>query len=444
MLKALLSDRGVVSGLLTRVVQGIAGPISAVLVLRFFDPEVQGYYYTFFSLLGLQIFLELGLSTVVTTFASHEWASLSSDQNGKVVGDTLALARLATLAKKAFRWYAIGAGLLLLVLIVFGIWFFDSRAQSGVVEWRYPWIALCCLASSSFIFLPAWALLQGCGQIATINSFRLVETICRSAVLWTAIAMGATLWSGVVALAVSVLISGGFLVLRYRTFFASLLKTRQTSDFDWKSEVAPVQWRIAASWIAGYFAFYLFTPATFFFLGSKEAGQVGITWALVSGLSGIAGTWLQVRSPAFGGLVAQKEFTALDTLATHTALVSGLVCAVLSGGVLAGLLILDAFRPDISSRFLPIGAIAIFLLAELLHQISMVQSTYLRAFKREPFLGVSLGSAIIIGVGTLVLTPITGGFGPSLSYLMGISAALVWGTFVFLRSRREWTFPRSQ
>ena len=116
-------------------------------------------------------------------------------------------------------------------------------------------------------------------------------------------------------------------------------------------------------------------------------------------------------------------------------------------GALVGILalsVLDYYRPDLSARLLPVGAVAIFMLAELLHQISMVQSTYLRAFKKEPFLWVSLGTGATIALSNVILIRPLGGYSAALSYLIGISLALVWGTIIFVKCRRDWTFPRAE
>ena len=40
----------------------LSGPITILLLTTFFSPKVQGYYYTFGSVLALQVFLELGFS----------------------------------------------------------------------------------------------------------------------------------------------------------------------------------------------------------------------------------------------------------------------------------------------------------------------------------------------------------------------------------------------
>src|SRR5688572_3707561 len=78
-------DRAVFYVLAGRVWSFASGPITLVLIASQLTPQVQGYYYTFASLVALQGFAELGLGIVIVQFASHEWAFLSLDR-GRVVG----------------------------------------------------------------------------------------------------------------------------------------------------------------------------------------------------------------------------------------------------------------------------------------------------------------------------------------------------------------------
>ena len=256
------------TGLITKFLQGVSGPITAVLVLQFFDPKIQGYYYTFGSLLALQIFVELGLSAVITTFAAHEWSELSISESGLIVGNPIALSRLAAITRYAFRWYVVGAALLLVVLLVVGLWFLGARYDVGDVNWVAPWIALSFIASAIFALTPAWAILTGCGQIGSVNSYRLFESVLRSPVIWVAIALGASLWATVFAAGVTLLASIYFLLTRYRAFFVSLSQVSKLDGWNWRKEVGPLQMKVGLAWLSGYFAFSLFTPATFYLLAS--------------------------------------------------------------------------------------------------------------------------------------------------------------------------------
>ena len=70
-------DRAVFFTLLGRGWNVGAGLIIIALVAHFLSPELQGYYYTFNSLIALQVFAELGLNFAIIQFASHEMAQLT-------------------------------------------------------------------------------------------------------------------------------------------------------------------------------------------------------------------------------------------------------------------------------------------------------------------------------------------------------------------------------
>ena len=56
-------DRAVWWTLLTQGFRFITGPITMLLMVHFLTPEIQGYAYTFGSIMALSIFLEMGFST---------------------------------------------------------------------------------------------------------------------------------------------------------------------------------------------------------------------------------------------------------------------------------------------------------------------------------------------------------------------------------------------
>ncbi|MBI1175199.1 MAG: TIGR04372 family glycosyltransferase [Sideroxydans sp.] len=433
-------NRAVVWGLSGKILAGLSGPITAILIAKKFSPELQGYHYTFFSLLALQVFVELGLSGVITTFASHEWAKLSLNERGRIEGDPVALSRLSSLAALGFRWFVAAAVFFTILLAVGGYFFLSTKSSLGPqIHWQGPWIGLCILTGLNLAFVPAWAILQGCEQVERIYFYRFVEMSLRYPAVWVALLMGAQLWTGLIASAIGTCWALGFLWRKYRHFLASLRYAEKSESVDWKHDILPLQWRIALSWISGYFMFSLFTPALFHFQGPVVAGQFGMTWALISGVSGLAGTWLQVKVPEFGALVSQKKFQALDQIVRKTAMISFWI-AILGGALLLGIiLILDYYSPALRLRLLPMLPIGIFIFAEALNQVSSVQSSYLRSFKREPFLVLSVVMGSTVGISTIICAKYFGVTGISFAYLAAVLIGLGWGTFIFSECRREWT-----
>jgi hypothetical protein len=432
-------NRPVLWGLLGKAWLAGAGPLTALFVAYSFSPILQGYYYTFLSLLALQILLELGLTTVIGVFASHEWAKLSRDSNGRVTGDAEALSRLESLTKLGLRWFSIGGLVLALGLAGLGSAFFHHTSGSAEVAWLGPWILLCLLTGASVVMLPAWALLHGCNQITEVNFYRLLESFFRTLALWAALLLGAGLWSPAVSLLAALVMGVAFLLSRYRRFFLSIFQAPLTVRVDWKREIFPMQWRIAVSWVAGYFMFSLFTPVAFHYQGPVVAGQTGMTWAFVGGIGHLATTWLQVKSPVFAILVARRDFAELDRVALRTAIISFVVAAIASAGLLVALAMLALQDHELHARFLPLFSVAIFAAAEVLNRVSNAQAVYLRSFKQEPFMWLSVACGLLVAVTTFIGAIYFTMTEVALGYLASVILALAWGTSIFVRCRREWT-----
>src|ERR1700721_120552 len=89
-------DRAVGFTVLARFWSSAAGVVTVALIARFLSPAQQGYYYTFGSLVALQIVFELGFSVVILQTASHEAAHLSFLPGALISGNPPAHSRLAS------------------------------------------------------------------------------------------------------------------------------------------------------------------------------------------------------------------------------------------------------------------------------------------------------------------------------------------------------------
>ena len=65
-------DKAILFTVMARIFQGVGGIISVLLVATCLTGVEQGFYYTFGSILAIQIFFELGLGTIITQFVAHE------------------------------------------------------------------------------------------------------------------------------------------------------------------------------------------------------------------------------------------------------------------------------------------------------------------------------------------------------------------------------------
>lgn len=435
-------DSAVIFGVLSTIRGAVSGPVAALLIAFYFTPELQGYYYAFISLLALQVFVELGLGYVIVQFASHEWSSLSLDEHHRITGSPEALSRLISLGRVAFRWYAIAGGILAVGLGVAGYVFFSQSPYPGI-DWLTPWLVLCVLTGLWLCLVPLWSLLEGCNQVSQVYAFRVTEGILVTLTTCLAIVFGAGLWVPAMATAVALAWSMAFLRRRYWPFFLVFFAPPKGPSIHWWSEIWSMQWRIALSWLSGYFVFSLFTPVLFHYHGAVAAGQMGMTWSLVSGLLGVSSMWAITKAPRFGVLIAKKEYATLDRLFFRVTVASVVVTSCGAIAIWTTVYLLYAFGHSLSARLLPPLPTGLFLAATVLMQISIPMSVYLRAHKTEPLLGLSVVSGILIGLLTWFLGRRFGAIGMAVGYLSVVALGLPMATVIWYRCRAAWHAPIS-
>lgn len=409
-----------------------------VLIARFFAPETQGFYYTFASLLGLQSFIELGLSLVILNIASHEWAKLSLDSAGTITGDALSLSRLASLARFTLIWFTVATLIFVLVVALIGYVFFSQSANQAI-EWRSPWFWVVLLTGFVVFALPFIALLEGCNQVGVVNQFRFGQAMLMTLAQWIVIILDGGLWVLVASAAVNVGSVIWLLAIRYRGFFASLMEQGRRGTIDWKIEIWPMQWRLGVSGVVNYFALSLFNPVMFHYHGPVVAGQMGMTLALAAAVQSMGLAWISTKVPTFGILVARKDYQILDRLWLKMSLVS--MAVVIIGLANAWILLwgLNALDVSLAKRMLPLLPSGLFFIATVLMQITQCEAAYLRAHKKEPLVAVGLVSGLAIGFLVWQMGSRFGPTGAGASYLGVISFCIVpWITYIWFRSRAEW------
>ena len=446
-------DRAVGFAVLARLWQLMTGPVTQLLLVVSFSKATQDYYYAFNSLLGMQIFVELGLHVVLINVSSHEWSRLSL-QDGKIVGDTGARSRLISLGRMMLRWYGIAALVFAATITMAGFLFFGQTAIAGNgasqvrenVAWLTPWIALVIVNGLQLPLLPLTAILEGCNQLAVVNRVRFLQAVTGTFVVWLAVTSGFGLWSLVASAAIR--LSGEFylVAVRYRTFFTAFRSPPEEDQVDWKQEILPLQWRIAVQGILLWLANSM--PLLLIFKGRPEgeAAQLGMTWTILTALQGASLAWIETRRPVFGALIAARKFTELDQLFFR---VTRLSMLIMTAAVICFSLTVwwlgtrsEWLFERLAGRMLPVGPTVMFATAMVLLQFALCTNLYVRAHKRDPFLVASIVSSLTVAALQVWYGKQHGNSGVAAGYLLGIAFVQVplW-TLIWVRTRKEWHVP---
>jgi O-antigen/teichoic acid export membrane protein len=430
-------DRAVLFAALAKGWGLCAGPVTVLLIASYFTPELQGYYYTFANIIVLQVFVELGLGTVLVQFTSHEWSRLRLDTTGQLVGDEEALSRLISIARVGAKWYLTG-GIIVALGLSLGGYFFFSGSPSQNVSWFWPWLCLCLLAGMNICLVPVWSLLEGCNQVSQLFTYRFIQGVCCSFFVWIAILLGVGLWAATVNLGVSLICAAIFLVGHYRRFLKTLIWSQPLGPrISWYREILPMQWRIALSWVSGYLIFSLFTPILFKYHGPVVAGQMGMTWSLLSAM-GIASAWLAPRVPKFGILIAQRKYEELEHLFWRITIIVVAISIFMALGIWFFVYVLYESGSQLATRLLPPFPTALFLIAQILVTISLPFSTYMRAHKTEPIAHLSVIAAVLNGISAITLGKYYAAYGMAWGYLFINIMIIPMVVLVWHRQRLEW------
>lgn len=438
LLDALGLNPAVVFTLLTRAWQTVAGAVTLVLIAYFFAPDVQGFYYTFSSLLALQAFVELGLYIVIVNRASHEWSKLRLDDARAVAGDAAALSRLGSLVRFIARWYTVVSLLFVLGVGIAGYVFF-SQSRSTNIAWEAPWATVVVLAAIQLWLMPFLSLLEGCNQVVAVNRFRFAQAVVEALAMWLLFAAGAELWVVAGSLAVRVLATLWFLGYGYGRFFRSALQVRSQERIRWREELWPMQWRLAAQLVVNSIAFSLFTPVMFHFYGAEVAGQTGMTLQIIGVVTAMAHAWVETKVPHFGALVVRRDYAELDRIWWQASKLSYGFAVAASLVIWLAVLALNVTGVEFASRILGPLPTALFLIAYGLTHVTHFQGLYLRAHAREPFLMLGVLGGLLIGGFVFVFGSTYGPTGAAASFLAVIALLIVpMGTVIWIRRRAEW------
>ena len=220
----------------------------------------------------------------------------------------------------------------------------------------------------------------------------------------------------------------------------NIWKIHVVEKVSYMKEIFPYQWRIALSWISGYFIFQLFNPVLFATEGAVVAGQMGMTMQALNALMALTQSWINTKVPVLSGLIANKKYIELDSLFNKTMkqmLAIGttlLVAFVITIFAIQHIDLLMRF----GNRFLPI--IPLILMAWSSWTLFPVNcwATYLRCHKKEPLLLNSVVVGILCCLSTITFGNLYGLYGMVIGFALLRFVSLTWIHHIYVTKKKEW------
>ena len=436
-------DKAIAYTSASRVIQGFTGVVSVFFITTFLTGVEQGFYYTFGSILALQVFFELGLTGIMTQYVAHEASHLRLNEDKEYVGEERYRSRLASLLHFCVKWYGILAIIIFIFLLFAGNIYFNKYgdSQGECVEWRGAWLLISVATSLNFLYSPLTSILNGLNFVKDTSKIGFWQQILVPTCTWIGLATGFKLYVTGIGYLITALI--WFIYVYKSELYRVLLnmwRVRITERVSYLKEIFPYQWRIALSWVSGYFIFQLFNPVLFATEGAVVAGQMGMTMHALNALMALTQSWINTKVPRLSALIAQKSYNALDSLFNTT-----MRQMLAIGSFLMFFFIVVVFAlqniellSKFGARFLPMFPLIMMCWACWTMFPINCWATYLRCHKREPLLTNSVVVAILCCVSTLWGGKLFGLYGIVIGFSVLRLVSLTWVYSIFKKKKHEW------
>ncbi len=428
----------------SRIIGGLTGVLSVFFITAFLTGVEQGFYYTFGSILALQVFFELGLTGIMTQYVAHEASHLQLNSNHEYEGEDKYRSRLSSLVHFCVRWYAVLALIVFFFLLIVGFLFFGSYGKEHAgVSWLFPWMIICVNTALNVFQSPFISIFTGLGKIKEMSKIGFYQQLIVP-VNWLGLILGFKLYVLGITGLISILIWQCYV---WKTGLARIIvnlwRYRITERVSYMKEIFPYQWKIALSWVSGYFIFQLFNPVLFATEGPVVAGQMGMTLTALNSIRSLSDSWMNTKIPLYSKLIALKDYFTLDSLFNKTLkqMFSISLVLLVSFFLLIMILNITQFKFGehvLADRFLRYWPLIFMMFSVCIQQFVSSWAMYLRCHKQEPFLVLSICNGIACLCSTFILGNLYGLYGITIGYLLINVMIAPWAYNIYKTKRQEW------
>ncbi len=379
---------------LAKTLQGV-GLLALLFSVNTYLDEIQrGFYFSFSSLVALQVFFELGIGVVVLQNAARLIVSCGGNLDSNI-NDKSLYKDIRGLYQFNLVWTALAGALLFLLIFPLGKIFFGGIPESVLLSWQSEWLLLC--VSVAF-FLPLSAQLsffEGSGYLKEVLKLRVALSFLSYLNGIIALVLGYGLYAVAVTFMTQIFLILIWLTLIKRQQTLLMFQTLPTFKnlYKWFKKLLPMQWKIALSWVCGYIAFQTATPITLSYFGAGPAGEIGLFLTISNMFVGFMGAWMSTKIPIFSKLIENNEIKVLNNLFYETIKKSSIVFLFIS---IFLYLFSQIYLGYSKTNFITTYAVITFIIISGLTSISFAQAVYLRSFLKELFVPSSIAYALLV------------------------------------------------
>lgn len=381
----IIRDKPVFYSLVGTVWRVLFAPISLFLIALKLTPELQGFYYLFFSIAGMQQVMEAGFSHTLVQSISHEMGDVKLEK-GILTGKQESILNIQEAMRMGFSWYFIVSIFCIIVVYPIGIFIIGHDNMDKFHVWFAPWTVFIICFSINLALYPVNFFFEGILHLEKIYKNRLLIQFITSLVFVFALLLNAGLFCIVVFSICSFAINFIFLFIpnikQFKYYLFKLPSKKYVNTiFKWQLKVSLV-------WCSGYLYWQLPTVIVFMMLGPVLSGQYSMTSNVINSVVNIGQVFIRTKAALIGKLRATNLFSEAYRLYRKYTSISSFVILLGCFGLISAWFLIPNFK--IWERMLPFEQVITLYLFCALNMITLNQAMFARCSKEEPFFAIAM------------------------------------------------------
>lgn len=374
--------------LFSRGLKVISGPVVLLAMSTLLTSEEMAFYFTFLSVVAFKQMAELGIGYTLKQFTAH---AFKLNQEGVWLEKSRGI--IKGYHKFAVRWFLFVSLFMLLIIGFIGYLFFKD--YDGTVNWLTPWLCLVLVLSISLLFMPFQIILEGAQKQESVYKSRLRYALANAVTLVLCFYFDFGLYS----IAIASILSNSILYLTLLGDIKWLLSSFRNLDVnisfvDVAKELWPVCSRVSIIWCVGFFFWNSFNLISFKVFDLELAGKISFSLAMAKAGYSIAESILASQLTFYSNMVAKGQATSAINRFYKFRSISILLAISGYGFAICCMYLFPDF-------FVVEKMVGVNLFVQIAIYFTILlfitsQNNFVRCYKVEPFLKLSLFNAIAV------------------------------------------------
>ncbi len=353
--------------------------------------DEQGVYYLLQSLVALTFFFDLGIGFVLANMAG------SANARSTNAGERHSTSPSAV-AHFGLKWSLIAGSAFSVIVGTIGS-FEISRVSGPAFAPLALWWLLAITSGGNLLLGAGLSFFEGMGHAHAASVIRFAQAFSNALAFLVIVSASGSPFAVGMSTALSVILA---MMLFTRKFGNQLRRFWQMADaraLVWRRDVLPFQWRVAISWLTGYFMFQAPTLVLATHGVLSQAGQFGLSMQIFLAIISVAQVYLTFCVPRWSSKMAAgtgpgilKDYHRAIIITNAIVIAAG--CSIIA--VISHLL-----PQNLTIRVLDTSMLLRILAGTCGFQIFMCGNFYFRAQLREALWPVSVFGAAIMVIGAV-------------------------------------------